>query len=872
MSLRKWIYKLPLIWKSLFRRRDTDGDLDDELAFHIQMQTEANRQRGMSEAEARYAALRQFDGLQQRKEECRDMRQTNWIEESAGDIAYAIRSLRSRPGFCALGVLSLAIGIGANTALFSVVDAVVLHPVPLRDAHRLVAVDEFKDGKSSNGNPPRTADWGATVPAFEAVTGFYSEDAVLTGAGEPAKIATLRTCGDPLATLGVNPQLGRGFTAAERSGAGDPAALIADELWRERFSADRAVAGRLITLGGKSYTIVGVLPAGLAYPSQTLVWTPMPRDIQQVDRRAGFLRTVARLGAGVTRTAAASELNVAVAQLAQRYPATDRQRSAALVSLNDLESRESRGPLLILLATALAVLLLACVNFASLLLSRGLARQREASIRLALGAGTGRLVRLYLSESLVVAVIGGLAGVAAASWTLSLLVSMLPPDLPNLESVSLNGRVLLAAAAMTLISGLAAGWAPARRVAGSASIEGLRARISTEGRESRWLQKTLLAGQVALSVLLLTGAVLLTQSLVRLGSEPLGFQPEHVLTVNIGMPWDTPEVQLNHFSKAAIERFAAIPGVRAAGMIDRLPLKGGTQGGTFSIRNRPATDGRPDAEVSLRAMAGNYFGAAGVQLLAGRDVQEGARELVVNQAFAAAYFADHSPLGQALRINGAKDKAGVPRWSEIVGVVADVRQEPSQKPTPEIYLAASDTYWPRQVYVVRAAGDPMQMVAAVRQAVREIDPAKVIDSFAAMEQTVHGATAQPRLRARVFGGFAAIALLLTALGIYGLQSQTVTQRTKEIGIRLALGETPMAVARRILTENLQVVAIGLILGAAASALLTSFLTSLLYGVSPLDPAAFALAALGLAIVTAAASFLPARHAAGVAPLTALRND
>ncbi len=801
----------------------------------------------------------------------------NWLDELAGDTAYATRLLRKRPAFTSVAVLSLAIGIGANTALFSVVDAVVLHPVPLTEADRLVSIDEFKDGKPSNGNPPRTYDWGAFTPAFESVTGYYGEDLVLTGQGDPVRLSALRTCGDPLRTLRIQPALGRGFTAAEQRGQGGPVALVSDEAWRQRFGSDTAILGRALMLSGKSYTIIGVLPSGVSYPADADVWLPIPPESQdQAARRAAFLNTVARLKPGVKREDVQPQLRVVATQLAQQYPATDKTRTARAVSLNEFETRESRAPLLILWATALLVLLLACVNFASLLLSRSFTRQREASIRMALGAGRMRLIRLYLSESVLIALLGGAIGLAGASLTVSFLVSLLPATLPNLTSVNLNPRVIGLAVAMSLLSGVLAGWVPAWRIAGSVSGEGLRVREGLSTNRSQWVQKSLLACEVALSVIVLTGAVLLTRSLMKIAPEPLGFRPENVMTVNIDMPWDTPQPKLVSFYRQAIDGFSTIPGVRTVGMIDRLPLKGGSQGRVIYIRNQLATEGGATEEISLRATAGNYFAAAGIPLLAGRTLDDhqvpGVHEVMVNQAFAARYLPAGSAIGEQVRIDDDNDKRGTPLWCGVVGVVGDVRQEASKPPPPEVYVAAKDTYWPMQVYVIRANGDPRQFAEGIRQTIRQIDSTQVVGRIARMEETVDGAHAQPRLRAQLFSSFALVALLLTALGIYSLQAQAVAQRTKEIGVRIALGSAPAEASALILRQNLLVVCLGLALGILGAAWLTGFLKSVLYGISALDPAAFAAGVLGLLVTTAVASYLPARRASSVDPMIALRHD
>jgi predicted permease len=409
----------------------------------------------------------------------------------------------------------------------------------------------------------------------------------------------------------------------------------------------------------------------------------------------------------------------------------------------------------------------------------------------------------------------------------------------------------------------------------------LRDRDAVATRGSQWLQKGLLAGQVALSVMLLTGAVLLTRSLMRLASEPLGFRPENVLTVNIDQPWDTPQHNLVNFYTQAIDGFSKIPGVRAVGMVDRLPLRGGSQGRSFQIRNRPKANGQPNDEVSLRAITGDYFGAAGIPLLVGRSlndrVPEGTHETVVNQAFAKQFFPGETPLGQAILFTAridqeANSQSHHANWSEIVGVVGDVRLEATEPAPAEVYIPAKETYWPMQAFVLRATGDPRALTTAVRQTVRQIDPAQFIDRIATMEETVQGANEQPRLRAQVFGAFALIALLLTALGIYGLQAQTVAQRTKEIGVRIALGAKPAEASAMILRQNLLVVSVGLVLGILGAALLTGLLKTVLYGVSTLDPVAFVWGAVGLLVTTALASYLPAQRAASVDPVTALRHD
>ncbi len=575
----------------------------------------------------------------------------------------------------------------------------------------------------------------------------------------------------------------------------------------------------------------------------------------------------------VRREQVQAQIDVAAARLAEQYPSSDAVRSARVTALDEVETREARKPLLILWATAVLVLLLACVNFTSLCLSRGLARQREASVRLALGAGTFRLVRLYLTESMVMALIGGLAGLGAAYATLAWLISSLPADLPNAGAIALNSRVVAVTILVSLTAGLLAGWVPAWRIAHNATAERLTDRGGTSRRDSLWIQKSLLACQIALSVVLLTGATLLTHSLLRLTSEPLGFQPAHVLAVKIGLSWDTPEDRLNGFSKQALEGFRAIPGVRAAGLIDRLPLTGGSQTGTFKLPNRPMPDGRETAEVSLRATAGNYFAAAGIPLIRGRFLSERAtgeeREVLVNQAFAARYFKNSDPLDQSIQVNGLHTKHHL---SRIVGVIADVRQESTREAPPEVFVQADTTFWPILTFVLRGEGDPRGLASGVREVIRKIDSSESIDSIVTLEDSVVASRTQPRLRAIAFGAFATVAILLAALGIYGLQSQTVSQRGKEIALRLALGARPSEAVLTILKQNIGIMCLGLVLGVGAATALAMLLKTLIYGVPALDPVAFVAGEAGLALTALAASLIPARRATSVDPASTLRHE
>jgi putative ABC transport system permease protein len=808
------------------------------------------------------------------------------------DLRLAVRNLSRRKGLALAAVGSLALGIGANGALFSVVDAVLLRPFALPEAERLIAVVESKNGEESGSNPDRLADWGRQVPGLAAAAGFYGEGLVLTGQGDPERLSATRTLGNAMALLGVQPLLGRGFSGEEEAGRGERVALVGEGLWRRRFGADPGLVGRTLQLSGSPYLVIGVLPDGLGYPEERDLMIPAPPDVQEASRKAGFFTAVARLAPGATLAGVQSQLDTVARRLATQYPDSDAGRAARAVPLREAQATETRLPLLVLLATVALVLLLTCVNIAGLLLARAAERQREAAVRVALGAGRGGLLRLYLAESLVLALAGGVLGLLLAWAAFPALVSVLPAGLPRLEAARPDGFAALFTLLLSLLCGLAFGLAPAWQAARQGPGDRLQNRLrylhtggSRAGSSAGSLRtrRLLVGAQVVLSVVLLVGVGLLAKSFWRMRSAPLGFQPDRVLTVSIDFPWDTPKGDLDRFYAEALEGFAAIPGVRAAGFADRLPLEGGSQSGPIALET-PLPAELAERPVSRRAASAGYFTAMGIPLQAGRFLSDrrglapgnSTREVLVNETLAQLYFSEGRPegaIGRRLTFDTNPEPGEEPTWYEIVGVVGDVRLDAAETAAPpEAFVLPRDTYWPMARFALRAQGDPAALAAAVRTTLRRLDPDLVIDGLTPMAGQVAAATAAEQARLRLLGGFGLLALWLVALGLYGVLASDVAQRKPEIGVRLALGADRRQVATAIVRQGTAVVLVGLAIGLAGAAVLARFLRSLLFGVEPLDVPVLLAVSLVILAVSTVASLVPARRAAGVDPGVALRHE
>lgn len=625
----------------------------------------------------------------------------------------------------------------------------------------------------------------------------------------------------------------------------------------------------MLNFDGKPHTVIGILPREFSYPERVDALIPAPPDVQRASRKAAFLPAIARIKPGVTLPEIQTQIATVADRLGGLYPATDKDLTARAVPLLESETSEARQPMFAVFATVALVLLTACINVAGLLLARAAERQRETSIRVSLGASRFGLIRLYLTESGLLAAAGCALGLALAVFGLDGLKAILPSDLPRLETAAIDWRIVLFAVTLALICAAMCGIAPAWHAACAASGSSAKPRDA----KAFFARRALVTGQVALSFLLLIGAGLLGESFLKMKKAPLGFSPASLLSVNISFPWDASDTRVEAFREQAIESFSSIPGVISAGWGDRLPLDGGTQSGPIAIRNRDLPAALQEESTYHRAASETYFETIGIPLKAGRMFQPAKHEAVINDTLARKFFPDGGALGSFVTFNPKPKPGQNQQWMEIVGILGDVRQSSLQPvPPAEVYVSGRDLSWPLSSFVLRVQGDPKSAMPVVREAVRRIDPNQVIDSMSAMEDRLDAAFREPKIESWLIFGFALTALALTVLGIYGLMSSDVIQRRREIGVRLAIGARPNQVLRMMIRRGMVTVIPGIVLGIAAAAALTRLLANLLFGVSPLDALVFAATATALILTGLLASYMPARRAAKTDPAATLRPE
>jgi putative ABC transport system permease protein len=802
------------------------------------------------------------------------------------DLRYAVRALRKSPAFTAVALATLALGIGANTAIFSVVNAVLLKPLVFPESGRLVAFYQTlpREGVMNNGvSYLNYADFASRSRSFEQLGALRMHDFTLTGRGEPALVVAGTVTGNIFQLLRTKPLLGRSLTAADEAPDAPAVAVLSERLWRERFGGAPAAVGQTVRLDQKVFTVVGVMPGRFRSPPDrppAELWTALAQDPVFGDlrqRRGGhYLTVVGRLRPGVALATAQAEVATLAAGLARQFPKENEGWGTRIVPLAESLVSGVRTALSVLLGAVALVFLIACVNVANLMLMRSSARSRELAVRTALGAGRGRLARQLLTESLVLGLSGGALGVALALSGMKALKAWLPADLPRVSEVGIDGRVLIfsffASLAATLVFGVGPALAAGRANLSAALREGSAGAGESGGR--RRLRGLLIAGETAFSFVLLVGAALLIRSFVRLQEVPLGFRPAGVLTAGMSLPrtqYADPQQWIGFYT-ALVDRLAAEPGVEAAAASLPLPLAGAGLNFAFSIEGHAEEPGA-DKSANYTAATPGYFRVMGVPLVSGRTFsqRDGAtapRVCVVSAAFARRYFPGENPLGKRLVFGFPSPVA-----REIVGVVGDVKRDGLALPSqPEMYVPFVQEPWWAAYALVRTSGDPARLSSAMRADVKALDPSLPLEDVAPMRQFVDDSVAQPRFRTTVLGLFGAAALLLAVLGIYGVISYSVGRRTREVGIRLALGAAPSDVLRMVLFEGLGLVALGLALGLAGALLSTRYLSSLLFEVSRLDALSYAGVAALLLLAGLAASWLPARRATRVDPVSALRAE
>jgi predicted permease len=871
-------------WRRFFHRARRDAELAQDIQFYLDSETEENIARGMRPDAARASARRKLGNATLIREEVYRMNGLGFFETPWQDALYGLRQLRRSPGFTIAATITLALGIGLNAAIFSTVNGVLLRPLPYRDPSRLVSATERFALSFSPGGVlgPDFVAWQKHNQAFERIEGFLGSQGPgisLSGAGDPVPVRMTQVTVGFFSMLGLRPIAGRSFTADEGKLGRENVLLIGERLWQARFGRSAKVLGQTVRLNNDAFTVIGVMPASVRYPEAD-VWTPIVLDSSLFlpqSRPLAFVSAIGRLKPGVTLSQAQSNLSRITHSIDREYPpqiVQSRDRRVELVPLHALLAGNARPLLLILLGTAGFVFLIACANVANLSLSRAAARSREFAVRGALGAGRGRLVRQLLTESLLLAAIGSALGLVCGLWSVRLLKRLIPPTLPG--DVGLDPRILAFAIGITLLATLIFGLAPALAGSRAEVSETLKAGGARAGygRGARHLRSVLVVCEIALSLVLLIGAGLLARSFLRLSNVRLGFNPDRVLTAQVWRPmtngFQTPS-QVPFFNEV-LDRIRVLPGVKDAGAASRAPLSTCEgQAGRFKLRGA-AEDLQ---SVCSTTVSPGYFRAMEIPLLKGRsfsdrDSSDGPPVVIMNETLAREAFGDGDPIGQQAGIYGL---SGV-SWRTVVGVVADAKNSTiEQQPWPEIFVPYPQALLPLSAtFVVRTGGDPSALAALVRKAVEAVDRDQAVSNVQTLDEAIATSTAPQWFRMLLLGLFASLALALSAIGVFGVMAYSVTRRAHEIGVRIALGAQPGDILMLVVRQGMVVAAIGLGVGVIGAAALTRLLSSFLYDIKPTDTATFATALLLLTGTSLLACYMPARRAARVDPLLALRNE
>ncbi len=879
-------FRRELRWR--FWSVPVEREVDSELAFHLEMRVRELLERGMTPDDARAAALQRFGDVDRITEACRDigrrrnedMRRAEWITELRHDLRYAVRGLRTSPGFTAVAVLTLAMGIGASTTICSVANAVLLRPFPYHEPERIVRLYETNPTTDTFGiSEPNYLDWLQRVRGLSQLAAFTGGNLTLLGDGDPDEVSAMAATPSLFPLLGVRPLIGRVFGEEEaKPGAPARVVVLSNAVWQTRFGADPRVVGRTLNLNGTSYEVIGVMPPEFVFPGNPALWEPLAPsatlsrgETPRGDRRLGV---IGRLAPNVTIARALDELKSVARDLARQYPETNREWGANVTSLEEwLIGDELRTRVQVLLVAVGLLLAMGCVNVANLLLARATARQREMSVRAALGAGRGRIVRQLLTESLVLAAIGAALGVALTVVAVPILRDVGQTAIPRLDELNIDWRVVAFGIVASVVTGILFGIAPAVQASRADLNDVLRSggRVAAAGR----LRSILIVTSVAMAIVLLVGAGLVGRSFGRLMRVDYGFRTEGVFTASLTVDnerYRERDKRAAFYAEAA-RRLAATPGISAVGFTNIAPFSGGSTAIRFAVVGRQPASADEFLSANWRLVTPGYFAAIGVALKKGRliaesDGEQQPRVVVITETMARQIWPGVDPVGRQIALGG---NAAVP-WT-VVGIVGDIRDQLLQEePAPMMYLSFQQVSWQTMWLLVCGTGDPLALAPVVRREIHAIDPLLPVANEQPLARLVSEIAAQPRFTALIFGLFASAALVLALVGVYGIVAYGVTQRTREIGVRLALGATPSRIVRGVVRHGVGLAGFGVAIGLWAAYALSRFMQGILYDVTPTDAVTYVGVAALLLGCAAAASILPARWAARLDPVRALRDE
>jgi predicted permease len=878
-QLRAWLIR----FAGLFRTLRADRELSDEIESHLQMHVDDNIRSGMTPDEARRQAILWLGGIERTKEAYRDRRGVPMIETLSRDLRHGVRGLMKSPSFTLAAILILGLGIGVNTAIFTVVNAVVLRPLPFPEPDRIMRLWHTPPAQLFAGrsifalSPANFLDWQAQSQAFERMAVYNTGRRTITGQGEPDAVVTARASADLFPTLGLLPLLGRGFTAEDDRAGGPKTLVLSEGTWRTRFGADRDIIGRTVTIDGEGHTVIGVVPQPSVLLDRVQVWVPLAWTAEERATRANHnYLAIAKLAPDVDVARAQADLTTISKRLEEQYPADNKEWGARVLPLHDDLVGDVRTSLLVLLGAVALVLLIACANLANLLLVRTHGRAKEIAVRTALGASRARVVQQLLSEGLLLGVGGGVAGFLASFYGVRALVTAFGAQLPRAAEIVPDARVLAFTAGIAVITGLAAAGAPAWQMTRRDANEELKrgpGRGNSSGADGR-VRSILVISEVALALMLLIGAGLLLRTLTSLRSIDPGFDARNLLTAFVNIPrakYSTPDAR-NAFFERVVQSVRALPGVESVSTVDTLPLRGGSSQ-PVELEGAPAL---PQSELpiaAVRVASPDYFATARIARIAGRDFEEadtrGRLVAIVSELAAARFWPNQNPIGKRLTLGLMSNE---PR--EVVGVVREVKTGDlaAREVEPAVYLPEGQIANGATTLVVRTTVPPDTLSRALVASVREVDPEQPVLNIMTMETVAERSLGQRRFAMLLLGAFAALALTLASIGIYSVLAYTVRQRVREIGIRMALGAPSTVVLRMVMIEGLKPILVGVVFGLALAFGLVSVMTSLLYGVSERDPGTFAAVAAIVVLVGVIATMVPAYRATRVDPITTLQAE